>query len=147
MKKYGFSYSSSVLPAKSPLFGWPKFGANFKLFDGIFEMPVTLHPFLKVPLAGGVYFRTLPFVFLSPFIKKIFKEGLPLQNYLHPYDIDIEQEKFMHPGINNNKFFNYLMYYNRNKVFQKLEKIIEMNVSLVTYQSYYTEMMKSNKNK
>jgi polysaccharide deacetylase family protein (PEP-CTERM system associated) len=144
LKKFGFTYSSSVLPAKNPLYGWEEFGNDFKLVDDIFEMPITVHPLLKVPLAGGVYFRVIPFFILKNAIKNLFRQGLPLQNYLHPYDIDIDQERFMHPGIKNNKLFNYLMYKNRDTVFQKIEKIMDMGVSIMPYKDCYVEFKAQN---
>ena len=52
----------SVLPARSPLYGWPGFGPEPRQVGTILEMPITLHPWLRVPLAAGVYFRVLPFL-------------------------------------------------------------------------------------
>lgn len=136
LKSFGFTYSSSVLPAKNPLYGWESFGNAFKTVDGIFEMPISIHPKYKMPLAGGVYLRLLPFFVVKKAMKELLNQGLPLQNYLHPYDIDTKQEHFMHPGINNSKIYNFLMYYNRKSVFTKLEKIMELGVAIAPYKNY-----------
>jgi len=136
LKEFGITYSSSVLPAKNPLYGWPRFGTAFKKVGDVLELPITIHPKLNIPLAGGVYFRILPFLLLKPEIKKLLQQGIPLQNYIHPYDIDTTQEHFMHPGINNSKLYNFLMYYNRQSVFKKLEKIMNMQVTIIPYREY-----------
>jgi len=42
LAELGFKYSSSVLPARNPLYGWPEFGAAPRMVNGIMETPVTL---------------------------------------------------------------------------------------------------------
>jgi polysaccharide deacetylase family protein (PEP-CTERM system associated) len=134
-----FKYSSSVLPAKNPLYGWPEFGRNMKLMENkIWEFPITLFKsdFISFPFAGGVYFRALPFFITKRLIKKSWKKNQPVLGYFHPYDIDDNQERFMHPGINNNRIFNSLMYYNRKKVFSRLESIINEKAKIIPYIDY-----------
>ncbi|MGC2112662.1 MAG: polysaccharide deacetylase family protein, partial [Candidatus Korobacteraceae bacterium] len=57
LKSLGFHYSSSVLAAKNPLYGWPEFGTEIRRLEGITEIPVTLHQIgpLRVPIFGGTY--------------------------------------------------------------------------------------------
>ena len=59
----GFAYSSSVLPARSPLFGDPTLPtAPFRWPNGLVELPcpvVRLGP-VGLPYLGGVYLRALP---------------------------------------------------------------------------------------
>lgn len=139
MKELGLSYSSSVLPAKNPLYGWEDFGDNYKKMEnGIIEFPITLSNFgpLKIPIAGGVYFRVLPNYFILNAIRKKFAKHEPVLSYFHPYDIDILQEPYMHAGIKNNKFYNWLMYYNRKNVINRLNKLLEQNVEITTYKKY-----------
>jgi polysaccharide deacetylase family protein (PEP-CTERM system associated) len=122
----GFTYSSSVLPAKNPLYGWPEFGAAArKLTGGIWELPVTLYtlPGLSVPMAGGVYFRVLPFFLSKWAIRKSIGEGRSVVTYFHPYDIDTKQERFMHPDLGEKKLLNMLMYIGRSKVLKRLETL------------------------
>lgn len=139
MKELGLTYSSSVLPAKNPLYGWENFGQQpRKMEDGLIEIPMTLGRFgpLTVPLAGGVYFRALPRFLILRAIKNQFKKGHPVLSYFHPYDIDTEQEHFMHAGINNSRFYNWLMYYNRKNMFSRLESLMSMDVSIITYKKF-----------
>ena len=146
LEDLGFSYSSSVLPARNPLYGWPGFGEKPRKIGNVFELPVTLgkYPFLQAPLAGGVYFRTVPFPLIRRETEKIFRSGKPVLTYFHPYDIDTGQERFMHPDLNNNRWMNALMYVNRSKVFPRIEKLIDFfSCSLITYNEYVERTLKN----
>lgn len=138
LKELGFTYSSSVLPAKHPLYGWAGFGEEPRLMSGITEIPMSImnSPFLKVPFAGGVYFRTLPLAMIKRNFERKFSKGKPVLSYFHPYDIDTEQERFMHPDINGNRFYNFLLYHNRKHVFQRLEFIMELGCKIIPYNEY-----------
>lgn len=122
----GFTYSSSVLPAKSPLYGWPAFGENAReVQKGLWEIPVTLHeiPGLSTPIAGGVYFRVLPFLLTRWTIQQKLKKGQPVVTYFHPYDIDTKQEWFIHSALQEKKYLNFLMYIGRAKVLGRLDNL------------------------
>jgi len=138
LSESGFKYSSSVLPAANPLFGWKEFGRKPKYVQGIYEIPITLHaiPFLPLPLVGGVYFRVIPYPLINYSARYHLKQGSPITMYLHPYDIDTCQEHFMHPDLDNKKYLNYLMYLNRSKVLKKLESLLNISKP-ITYKEYY----------
>lgn len=133
-------YSSSIFPAKNPLFGWEEFGKKIKKVNGVTEIPMTIGSFFnrEVAFGGGVYFRALPF----NRIKKQFSEHDLVTGYFHPYDIDTKQEKFMHPGINSNRFYNFLMYYNRKNVFNRLEKISKTGFNVIRYDKFVEQLSK-----
>ncbi len=134
----GFAYSSSVLPAKNLLHGWPGFGRQARCMDGgLWEIPVSLTDVgvCDVPFMGGVYFRALPLWLLRFFFKRTMRRGCPVTGYLHPYDIDTEQERFMHVGIRESRLLNELMYYNRKSVFPKLKALLS-GVKVMTYAEY-----------
>ena len=131
----GFTYSSSVLPAKNPLYGWPEFGKDVrKTGQGLWELPITLHdlPGLQVPIAGGVYFRVLPFLLTRWAIKRKIARGESVGTYFHPYDIDIIQERFMHPDLGDKKHLNMLMYIGRAQVLRRLD-ILHKSFTVVSY--------------
>ncbi len=136
----GFVYSSSILPAKNPLYGWDGFGEEPKrMRNDVWEVPVSLREgaFFKVPFSGGVYFRFLPFYLIQKSFGFHFENKRAVTSYFHPYDIDLKQERFMHPEINNRWIYNQLMYYNRKKVFPRLKKVMDMfNPTIMTYKSY-----------
>ena len=88
-------------------------------------MPLTLHPSrFRVPVGGGVHFRVLPFSFIKYGIRKLTRQGHVIQSYFHPYDIDPDQERFMHPDLSGNRFYNALMYVGRARVFPRLERLM-----------------------
>ena len=139
LKELNLTYSSSVLPADNPLYGWKNFGSQPRKTDeGILEIPMTVGNFgpLVIPYGGGVYFRILPEFLISLKTKTHTSVQNPLLGYFHPYDIDTEQEHFMHPGLNNSKVYNYLMYYNRHKVYNRLETLVKQGFSIMTYSEY-----------
>lgn len=142
----GFVYSSSVFPAKNPMYGWPEFSREPKLMENsIWELPITLFKskLISVPVAGGVYFRIMPFFIIRKLLKSKWEKGQPVLGYFHPFDIDVNQEHFMHPGINNNHIFNFLLYYNRKKVFNRLDSIINDKAKIIPYIDYIQSYLKN----
>ena len=126
LRDFGFVYSSSVLPANNPLYGWPDFGNEPRMvLDGLLEVPITVYdsPFPRVPVAGGSYFRVIPFWLSFGHIKRM-SSGLPTTTYFHPFDVDEQQESFCFPEFNGNPFYQWLMGYNRDKTIPRLEKLI-----------------------
>jgi polysaccharide deacetylase family protein (PEP-CTERM system associated) len=142
LKDLGFSYSSSVLPAMSPLYGWPGVEPEPHRIDSVWEIPLTLAniPGLRVPVAGGIYFRILPFWLIRYHFRQQGDTGKPLVGYFHPYDVDTEQEPLMHPRLNGNPLLNWLMYRNRKAVFPRLEKLIASGARIVTYSEFIVQL-------
>jgi len=139
LKDLGFSYSSSVYPAKNPFYGWESFGQDIKQIDTDFiEIPMTVASYgpIKAAFAGGVYFRVLPKFLIKQSFKSYYKNDKPLLGYFHPYDIDTKQESFMHPEINDSKLYNWLINYNRKDVFSRLNAIIKQGFTITTYSEY-----------
>ena len=133
----GIQYSSSVLPAKNPLHGWPEFGAaTRRMPSGVLEIPMTLGRIgpLRVPVGSGVYFRALPFAVIARAIERAGSDVVT--GYFHPYDIDEEQERYVHAGIGNNRFYHWLLFLNRGKVFGKLDRMLASGHRIETYAAY-----------
>ncbi len=149
LSKYNFLYSSSVLPSRNFNYGWP--GADpvpHQVRNKLFEIPVTLFPWplYTVPFSGGLYFRTLPFWLIRSGFNSTWKKNQPCISYFHPYDIDVEQEKFMHPGLRNNSFYNFMMYRNRSNLFSKFESLIEDGAQITTYKKFVHEHLSNKEN-
>lgn len=145
LEELNFSYSSSVLPADNPLYGWKEFGVTPKKMNNkIIEIPISVGRVggFVFPIVGGIYFRVLPLFLTKRIIKKQLI-GQPLVSYFHPYDVDNEQEKFMHGGINDSKIYNWLMYYNRGSLFNKLDYLIESGYKITTYNNFLGELIKN----
>ena len=139
LKELGFAYSASVLAAKNPIHGWPGYGPDRpSVRYGIPELPVSLShlPALNVPFLGGVYFRVLPFPLIRHLFHRRLSEGDPAVGYLHPFDFDEVQERYMFPGINGNRLFNWLMYKNRNLVFDRIAALLGTGATIMPYVEY-----------
>jgi polysaccharide deacetylase family protein (PEP-CTERM system associated) len=144
LRDFGFKYSSSVLPSANPIFGWPQFkGVGY--YDGIYELPMNIGswPF-KVPFGGGVYFRFFPNFISNSLAGSTFQEGKAVLSYFHPYDVDVDQERFMHPHLDDSKLLNWLMYVNRDKVFAKAESLMHhTGAKIMRYDEYLKSKINS----
>jgi polysaccharide deacetylase family protein (PEP-CTERM system associated) len=134
LAEIGLSYSSSVLPAWNPLYGWPGFNSTCERTDtGIWELPVTVTSgtLLNVPIVGGTYLRTLPYsLIVKQFVRQV-KKGRPVIGYFHPYDIDVEQERYRHPLVGSK--LNWLMYVGRDRVFDRLHRLLATGAAVTPY--------------
>jgi polysaccharide deacetylase family protein (PEP-CTERM system associated) len=135
LKDMGFAYSSSVLPAPNPLYGWPEHGTAVREHNGIIEIPVSLLPLLRVP-AGGVYFRVLPRWLLQRWFATRFRHGEPVVGYLHPYDIDTADARLTFAGFEKNPVFNQLMYVGRGSVLAKLQAVLALGFDILPYRDW-----------
>lgn len=95
----GFAYSSSVLPAVSPLHGWP--GAPrrpFRWDNGLLELPCPVIGVgrMMVPYLGGIYLRYVPAPIARAALRRTRPEAVAW-SYSHPYDIDQEEPFFVLP--------------------------------------------------
>lgn len=136
LAELGFTYSSSVLPARSPLYGNPAFGAEPRLIEGIVELPVTLLPFRIMPVPiGGLYFRVLPRPILRRALAELRRRGEAVASYHHPYDIDTKQS-FTHAGFRRWGAFDLAMRANRAAVLPRLEMVRSLGFSFAPYGPY-----------
>jgi len=139
LAELGFAYSSSVLPAKSPMYGWPGHPREpQRTASGVWEIPISLArlPLLEVPFAAGVYFRALPYPVLAWCFRRSMARGRSIVGYFHPYDVDTEQERFMHPDLGGSRLYNWLMYLNRGRVVPRLGRLARLGAPIVTYAEY-----------
>ena len=97
----GFTYSSSVLPGPSPLFGWPGLPRRpFRWLDGPIEFPCPLVrvPGIDLPYLGGTYLRLLP----SGIRRHGLRQSRPeeaLWAYCHPWEFDPDEAFHPHEHI------------------------------------------------
>lgn len=123
LEKNGFKYDSSVFP----LTYHPDYGISsaplsvYSTSEGIKELPLSCYKFagIRVPFAGGAYFRFYPLPLSKMFMKLCNKQNRPFVFYLHPWEIDMEQ-----PRINVPFFKRVRHYYNLKNTFNKLEIIL-----------------------
>jgi len=130
LAEMGFLYSSSVLPARNPLYGWAGFPSEpVRLDNGLWELPISVVSLggFKIPFAGGIYLRFFPRSVLLGFARRHARQHRPLVGYFHPYDIDGEEERFR---VEDNILFNWLVFYNRASALPKLSALLERFTSI-----------------
>lgn len=119
----GLEYDSSVFPGVG--------GGAGKVFphqvdlDGgakIWELPATTYPFfgLRVPVAGGLYFRFFPLWVTRKALSSCQSNSQPSIIYLHPYDLDASCPRL--PG--GNPLFQWLRYYGVDTAFDRLDVML-----------------------
>jgi len=97
----GFTYSSSVLPGPSPLFGWPGLPRRpFRWLDGPIEFPCPLVrvPGFDLPYLGGTYLRLLP-SFVRQYGLRRSGDDEALWAYCHPWEFDPDEAFHPHQHI------------------------------------------------
>jgi polysaccharide deacetylase family protein (PEP-CTERM system associated) len=95
----GFKYSSSVLPARNPLHGWPGAPKSaFRWSTGLVELPCPVGGIARaqIPFLGGIYLRLVPEL-LTRRLQRRLAPATVQWSYVHPYDIDPEEPFFVMP--------------------------------------------------
>lgn len=104
LKEAGFAYDSSVFPVRHPRYGMPD-APRFihEREEGIVEFPLTTVRALgrNLPVAGGGYFRLLPYAISARAIASVNREGEPAVLYLHPWEFDPAQPVVPGAGLSN----------------------------------------------
>lgn len=133
-----FTYSSSVLPAEHPLFGWPEFGSSPRRINGIWELPLTLGSGWRraLPFAAGTYFRCLPKWLLFKEFERARKMEFPIVGYFHPYDADLHQQYVLHKHMSHMPHLNPLLYWGRKKTMPRLHMLVEKGFIFDRYDNY-----------
>ncbi|MBU1479799.1 MAG: DUF3473 domain-containing protein [Gammaproteobacteria bacterium] len=124
LKDIGHVYSSSTYPIKHDLYGvpdWPQ--QPYMRPEGIWEIPMpTLTMFgRQLPIAGGGYFRLMPYWLSSKLISKFIQEDrMPYMFYFHPWEVDPDQPRVAGAG-SKSKFRHYV---NLDKMEGKLDSLL-----------------------
>jgi polysaccharide deacetylase family protein (PEP-CTERM system associated) len=124
-----FDYSSSVLPARNPLYGDPTAPHHvFRWSNGLLELPVPLRGIgpLTVPILGGVYVRYAPRWFVRRALGSMTDAEVPW-TYGHPYDFDPDEQFYVMHGTS--WLTSRILFSNRRASFRKLGAIIDGGVS------------------
>ena len=134
LEENGYVYDSSVVPAKTSLYGIPNadkkpYKISSKFLEGnsndgkIIEFPIMVTKFLgkKIPAAGGFYLRTLPSRIIESTIKSYEKENLPGVFYIHSWELTPE---FM-PKMKLPKKDHFITFHNIDKAYGKMEDLLE----------------------
>ncbi|EHR42187.1 XrtA system polysaccharide deacetylase [Alishewanella jeotgali] len=125
LKAAGYLYSSSTYPVKHDLYGTPDWPQQPYLRpEGIWEcpMPVLNKVGRQWPIAGGGYFRLLPYWLSKKCIEQYLQQSAsPYMFYFHPWEIDPEQ-----PRIDAAPYKSRFRHYtNLNRMQGKLSRLLQ----------------------
>lgn len=127
----GFVYDSSIFPINLGEYGMSNCPTKpYKISDeniakenpnsSLTEMPISIASFgkIKIPFAGGIYFRVLPLFIFKWLLKVSSKNSTPVI-YFHPHELEHST-----PQINSGPFVKRLLkYWGTKRSFKRLEKI------------------------
>jgi polysaccharide deacetylase family protein (PEP-CTERM system associated) len=108
----GFTYDSSVVPIRHDHCGVPGSDPWHHLKQTasgpIWEVPPSTVNLggIRLPIAGGIYFRLLPFPLLCGLLQRIEQKGRPLVMYFHPWELDPHQPHMEGPFLS--QLFHYM---------------------------------------
>jgi len=92
LAEIGFKYDSSIFPIAGPRYGIPDFPrAPVRVKRNgrsIVEVPLSTVRQLRwnLPVAGGGYFRLLPYPIIERSVRAVHGDGRPFVVYCHPYE-------------------------------------------------------------
>jgi polysaccharide deacetylase family protein (PEP-CTERM system associated) len=100
IRELGFRYDSSVFPIRHDRYGIPggpqrpghvRTPAGYDLVE--FPPSTVTVLGMRLPVAGGGYFRLLPYWLTRSGLRRINAEGQPFIFYLHPWEVDPQQPR------------------------------------------------------
>ncbi len=122
----GFKYDSSVFPIHHDRYGIPGAPQRPGLLStpnghSLVEFPPSTVSMLsmRLPVAGGGYFRLLPYSLTQSGLRRINREGHPFIFYLHPWEVDPEQ-----PRIKARWLSRFRHYTNLDQTEPRLRKLL-----------------------
>ena len=121
----GYGYDSSIFPIYHDQYGIP--GANpdphvrHTPSGTIWEIPPSTCKIgrARLPVAGGGYFRVIPYWLLSLLLRRIETAGQSIIFYLHPWEFDPEQ-----PKMRGSRLAKFRHYWNLNKTENRYRRLI-----------------------
>jgi len=122
----GFEYDSSIFPIRHDVYGIPdapRRPERIRTPAGkpLVEFPPSTARILgaRLPVAGGGYFRLLPYWLTRWGLRQINRERRAFMFYLHPWEVDPEQ-----PRIEANWFSQFRHYTNLHQTQGRLRRLI-----------------------
>ena len=121
----GFVYDSSIFPVRHDIYGIPEAPRAPHLIQReggrLLEFPPSTAqlPGVRLPVAGGGYFRIFPYGVTQWAVRRVNAEGLPFNFYLHPWEVDPGQ-----PRVRTNWLSRFRHYTNLNRCEARLKKLL-----------------------
>ena len=126
LAELGFRYSSSVLPARSPLYGYPgRPRTPHRWPSGLIELPCPVADIGPItnPYLGGIYFRVLPWPAVRYGLSHAGADEI-LWAYCHPYDFDPGEPYRPRDDVGPVK--SRLLWINRRRMFDRVDRLFAM---------------------
>jgi len=134
LKEMNYKYDSSIFPLKiGSWYGDSKAPLNpYKPLDSDIlknnpdenfkEFPLTVLNInkLRIPLAGGIYLRTAPFLIFKTLLKQVKKQGRSLFLFFHPWETHKNIIKLDAPLKNR-----FIIYHGINGMLKKIEHLLK----------------------
>jgi polysaccharide deacetylase family protein (PEP-CTERM system associated) len=97
----GYRYDSSLFPVRRPGYGYPSGSSDPHWLErpasggGLVEIPPTTLRWcgMRLPAAGGAYFRLLPYALVQAAFRQCERRGVPGTFYIHPWELDADQPR------------------------------------------------------
>mgnify|MGYP001294929577 FL=1 len=148
LEKNNYIYDSSVVPAKTNLYGLPnaqhspyKISSNnletHSESSKILEFPLMVRKILgkSIPVGGGFYLRTLPYKIIKNAFNSYEKKHIPGTFYIHSWELTPE---FM-PKVKLPTKENFITYHNLGKSYKLMKKLLT-EFNFTTFSDYIKNM-------
>jgi polysaccharide deacetylase family protein (PEP-CTERM system associated) len=121
----GYRYDSSLFPIRRPGYGYPSADPYPHLIlrpaGALLELPpaTTLIAGVRVPAAGGGYFRHLPYGLFHRAFGRLQRRGVSGMFYIHPWELDVDQPRLAVPLLARLRHYGGL-----HRTLPRLERIL-----------------------
>ncbi|MGH7520665.1 MAG: XrtA system polysaccharide deacetylase [Gemmatimonadales bacterium] len=101
----GYRYDSSLFPVRRPGYGYPGGSPDPHWLERpggrLAEIPPTTLRWcgMRLPAAGGAYFRLLPYGVVRAAFRQAESRGVPGTFYIHPWEVDPAQPRLAVPWL------------------------------------------------
>jgi polysaccharide deacetylase family protein (PEP-CTERM system associated) len=101
----GYQYDSSLFPVRRPGYGYPGGSRDPHWLERpagrLAEVPpaTLLWCGMRLPAAGGAYFRLLPYGVVRSAFRQCERRGAPGTFYIHPWEVDAAQPRLTVPWL------------------------------------------------
>ena len=134
LKKFGYSYDSSMVPVKTKMYGLSKAekypykisSSSLEKHDSkseIWEFPLMKTKILgkNIPAGGGFYLRTLPTRIIQNSINQYNKKNKPAIMYIHSWELTPEHMPKIELPIKE----KFITYHNIHKALPRMDELVK----------------------
>jgi polysaccharide deacetylase family protein (PEP-CTERM system associated) len=122
LQDHGIRYDSSVFPVRNYRYGIPAAERGIhRTREGLVEFPLSTVRLWRtnLPMAGGAYFRLLPYFLTRLGLRRINRSGSPAVFYIHPWELDPE-----HPRPELPRRIRLTHYHNLSRTAARLRRLL-----------------------